>query len=225
MCDECAVELSEILSRQIKNYQAETDQYQQYLNSHPDQIDATFFQNLSNQLNEQEQLIHNLETEQQQTDLEIKSHLLKLAEIKIQEKEYFKKLNILDMEVREFDDQFESTNLQLKSAKERLDQLQNTNVYNDAFRIWHNGPFGTINDLRLGRLDNIEWQEINAGIGLAVLLLDSLAIKVGFVFKGYKLLPMGSVSKIEKIDGDRVSYGLYGSSDFTGLFSNRRYNR
>eukprot|EP00959_Pyramimonas_sp_CCMP1952_P076087 1590125-Pyramimonas_sp.AAC.1 len=30
--------------------------------------------------------------------------------------------------------------------------LRRTSVYNDAFHIWHSGPFGTINNFRLGRL-------------------------------------------------------------------------
>lgn len=33
-----------------------------------------------------------------------------------------------------------------------LDTLERTNVYNDAFCIGHDGVFGTINGLRLGRV-------------------------------------------------------------------------
>ncbi len=33
-----------------------------------------------------------------------------------------------------------------------LDSLERTNVYNDAFCIGHDGVFGTINGLRLGRV-------------------------------------------------------------------------
>jgi beclin 1 len=41
------------------------------------------------------------------------------------------------------------------------------NVANDAFHIWHSGPFGTINGFRLGRLsvEQVEWNEINAALG------------------------------------------------------------
>lgn len=35
-----------------------------------------------------------------------------------------------------------------------LERLQRTNVYNDAFCITHDGFFGVINGLRLGRLPN-----------------------------------------------------------------------
>jgi beclin 1 len=32
-----------------------------------------------------------------------------------------------------------------------LNQLKRTNVMNDAFYIWYDGPFGTINGFRLGK--------------------------------------------------------------------------
>jgi len=33
-----------------------------------------------------------------------------------------------------------------------LNHFHQINVFNDAFFVWHDGPFGTINGLRLGRL-------------------------------------------------------------------------
>ena len=36
-----------------------------------------------------------------------------------------------------------------------LEQLERTNVYNDAFCIGHDGVFGTINGLRLGRVSGV----------------------------------------------------------------------
>ena len=36
-----------------------------------------------------------------------------------------------------------------------LDKLGRTNVYNDAFCIGHDGVFGTINGLRLGRVPGV----------------------------------------------------------------------
>lgn len=58
-----------------------------------------------------------------------------------------------------------------------LKRLQQTNVYQDVFRIWHDGPFGTIGGFRLGRTNDVsvEWDEINAAWGQAVLLLHTLA--------------------------------------------------
>lgn len=58
-----------------------------------------------------------------------------------------------------------------------LERLQQTNVYQDVFRIWHDGPFGTIGGFRLGRTNDVsvEWDEINAAWGQAVLLLHTMA--------------------------------------------------
>jgi hypothetical protein len=42
----------------------------------------------------------------------------------------------------------------IESTCEARERLRHTNVYNDAFHIWHHGPFGTINNFRLGRLPN-----------------------------------------------------------------------
>lgn len=117
-----------------------------------------------------------------------------------------------------------------------LSKLSRTNVYNDAFCIGHDGVFGTINGLRLGRVPNVpvELSEINAAWGMTVLLLNTIARKVGFSFERYaywscpshqtygssfswKLVPMGSFSKIERIGGDKASYEL--SVDFRSTYS------
>ncbi len=41
-----------------------------------------------------------------------------------------------------------------------LDKLERTNVYNDAFCIGHEGVFGTINGLRLGRVGSVTVSQI-----------------------------------------------------------------
>jgi hypothetical protein len=55
--------------------------------------------------------------------------------------------------------------------------LRRTNVHADLFRIWFDGACGTISGLRLGRTAQqaVEWDEINAAWGQAVLLLATLA--------------------------------------------------
>lgn len=63
--------------------------------------------------------------------------------------------------------------------------LKRTNVYSDVFKIWWDGPFGTISGLRLGRTQQqeVSWDEINAAWGQAVLLLHTMA-KVGLAGAG-----------------------------------------
>ena len=43
----------------------------------------------------------------------------------------------------------------IEVAQSQLEMLKRTNVLNDAFHIWHDGDFGTINNFRLGRLPNV----------------------------------------------------------------------
>jgi len=108
-----------------------------------------------------------------------------------------------------------------------LDTLERTNVYNDAFCIGHDGVFGTINGLRLGRVSggHVEWTEINAAWGQALLLLYTIARKLDYTIENFRLVPMGSFSRIEKIS-DKSSYELYGSGDLHlgRLLHNRRFD-
>ncbi|KAJ9647658.1 Vacuolar protein sorting-associated protein atg6 [Knufia peltigerae] len=107
------------------------------------------------------------------------------------------------------DDRLHETTIRLFSLQEKyahdrqqLERLQRTNVYNDTFCISHDGSFGTINGLRLGRLpgQNVDWAEINAAWGQAILLLATVAERLKFSFQGYRLKPQGSTSRIEKLE-------------------------
>jgi len=102
-----------------------------------------------------------------------------------------------------------------------LEKLERTNVYNDAFCIGHDGVFGTINGLRLGRVPGVpvEWAEINAAWGQTLLLLYTIARKLDYTFDSYQLVPMGSFSRIEQ-------HELYGSGDLHigRLLHNRRFD-
>ncbi|KAF7315400.1 Glutamate-cysteine ligase catalytic subunit [Mycena indigotica] len=109
-----------------------------------------------------------------------------------------------------------------------LEKLERTNVYNDAFCIGHDGVFGTINGLRLGRVPGVpvEWAEINAAWGQSLLLLYTIARKLDCTFDNYRLVPMGSFSRIEKTTGDKASYELYSSGNLNmlQLLHNRRFD-
>ncbi|KZT42488.1 autophagy protein 6 [Sistotremastrum suecicum HHB10207 ss-3] len=109
-----------------------------------------------------------------------------------------------------------------------LEKLERTNVYNDAFCIGLDGVFGTINGLRLGRAGNVtvEWAEINAAWGQTLLLLYTIARKLDYEFENYRLVPLGSFSRIERIAGDKAIYELYGSGDLHigRILHNRRFD-
>ncbi|RMD40082.1 hypothetical protein DV735_g5066, partial [Chaetothyriales sp. CBS 134920] len=119
-----------------------------------------------------------------------------------EEQAFWASRNAFDEEMHLLNTELASLQLKFLHDEQQLEKLQRTNVYNDAFCIGHDGSFATINGLRLGRLPghNVEWAEINAGWGQTLLLLATVAERLGYEFQGYRLRPMGSTSRIEKLE-------------------------
>lgn len=141
-----------------------------------------------------------LEAEKAAVDEEIASLEEEARALDIEEEKFWRSRNDFAMKLAEFQNVRDSVNLQYDHDTQLLEKLQRTNVYNDTFCISHDGKFGTINGLRLGRLSNVpvDWPEINAAWGHTVLLLQTVADKLGFKFQNYELQPMGSTSRIIK---------------------------
>lgn len=110
----------------------------------------------------------------------------------------------------------------IEQAQNHINRLEKTNVFNDAFHIWTDGAFGTINGFRLGRLPNVavEWDEINAAFGLSCLLLHSMARICKFTFTQYTLKPMGSFPKV--LDSKGNVYELFGP---VSIISSHKYDK
>eukprot|EP00929_Paragymnodinium_shiwhaense_P021519 TRINITY_DN14013_c0_g4_i1.p1 TRINITY_DN14013_c0_g4~~TRINITY_DN14013_c0_g4_i1.p1 ORF type:complete len:458 (+),score=147.43 TRINITY_DN14013_c0_g4_i1:86-1459(+) len=109
-------------------------------------------------------------------------------------------------------------------ATAELNRLKRTNVLNDMFHISHEGPFGTINRLRLGKMppdQPVPWEEINAALGQACLLLDALLKKVGLQTQ-YRLRPRGSYSAIEA--GAQVLELHSSDGSLTRFFADRNFD-
>lgn len=119
-----------------------------------------------------------------------------------EEQKFWSERNTFAMKLADFQNIRDSINLQYDHDTQLLEKLQRTNVYNDTFCISHDGKFGTINGLRLGRLSNVpvDWPEINAAWGHTVLLLSTVAERLGYKFTNYELQPMGSTSRIIKYE-------------------------
>lgn len=66
----------------------------------------------------------------------------------------------------------------IEVSQAHLELLKRTNVLNDAFPIWHDGEFGTINNFRLGRLPKIPVREQSS----IFLLLENFIRPVNLVF-------------------------------------------
>lgn len=88
-----------------------------------------------------------------------------------------------------------------------------------------------MNDCRL-TFEKVEWPEINAAWGQTLLLLSTVAEKIKFTFEGYRLKPMGSASRIEKVEihhGEQTrvsSHELFSSGDLpiARMFAHRKFD-
>jgi beclin 1 len=146
--------------------------------------------------------LRKLEQEKLAVDEEIAQLEEESRALDIEEKKFWSERNDFARKLAEYQNVRDSVNLQYDHDSQLLEKLQRTNVYNDTFCISHDGKFGTINGLRLGRLSNVpvDWPEINAAWGHTILLLQTVADKLAFQFVGYDLQPMGSTSRIIKYE-------------------------
>jgi beclin 1 len=165
------------------------------------------------------QELKKLEQEKAAVDEEIAKLEDDAQALDIEEEKFWSERNAFAMKLAEFQNVRDSVNLQYDHDTQLLEKLQRTNVYNDTFCISHDGKFGTINGLRLGRLSNVpvDWPEINAAWGHTVLLLQTVADKLGFKFTSYDLQPMGSTSRIIKYDTPSTPSMSRNASNSTAL--------
>lgn len=144
-----------------------------------------------------------LEKEKAVLDDEIATLEAESLSLDEEEQAFWRSRNAFALTLSSFQNDRDALNAAYDHDAQQLERLQRTNVYNDTFCIGHDGFFGTINGLRLGRLpppQSVDWSEINAAWGTAALLLATVAEKLGFTFRGYKIKPMGSTSKIDKYE-------------------------
>lgn len=241
MCQECADMFQETINKHLSDATRERDAYVEFLKQRQAE-EAELGDDLPAILAKMEKEIDDMKLEEQkaiqelqQAELEQKELEKELArldeeakQLDKEETEFWQDYNTSQREMAQIKQERDSVRLKYEHDVKELERLQKTNVYNDTFCIGHEGYFGTINGLRLGRMPQypVDWSEINAAWGQTLLLLHTVATKLNFTFKGYRLIPMGSFSKIEKTDGDKGIYELYGSGDLHlgRLFQNRRFD-
>lgn len=159
-----------------------------------------------------------LEAEKATIDAEIVELETQSRELDQEEERFWRERNAFALELSEFQAARDALNTKYDHDSKQLERLQRTNVYNDTFCIGHDGYFGTMNGLRLGRLPSqpVEWSEINAAWGQTLLLLATVAEKLRFEFQGYVLHPMGSSSKIAKLEYSTQSPSQSTTSNHSG---------
>jgi beclin 1 len=150
------------------------------------------------------------------------------ARVKKAEFEIWHEANQFEIDAKSLKEERDALETKLERASTQLDLLRRTNVYNDAFHIWHDGPFGTINGFRLGRTSMVpvEWDEINAAWGMATLLLQSLANAMKIEFRSHALRPMGSFPAVCEINANTNTvsqcYDLFGP---VNIMTSHKYDR
>lgn len=146
--------------------------------------------------------LRQLEREKDALDAELLSLEEESRQLDAQEEAFWRERNAFASRLADFQNERDSINSKFDHDSRQLEKLQRSNVYNDTFCISHDGTFATINGLRLGRLSSkpVDWPEINAAWGHALLLLVTVADKLGYRFEGYEPQPMGSTSRIIRYD-------------------------
>ncbi|MBW0490768.1 hypothetical protein O181_030483 [Austropuccinia psidii MF-1] len=172
--------------------------------------------------------LEQIELECERIEAELQEIDQQEAELDIEEEQFWEDYNQYELDQMRLQSQFDSISTRYQSDRMELEKLNATNVYKDAFCIGCEAGVGTINGLRLGRLTDVpvEWVEINAAWGHTALLLQTICKRINFTLDGYRLIPMGSFSRIERTKGDKTCLELFGSDDFTlvRVLHNRRFD-
>ena len=154
-----------------------------------------------------------LEKEKATLDEEIAALEDESHQVDLDEEEFWRQRNGFSSKLADFQNERDSINAKFDHDSRLLEKLQRSNVYNDTFCISHDGTFATINGLRLGRMSSkpVDWPEINAAWGHALLLVVTVADKLGYKFDGYEPQPLGSTSKIVRFDQPLPATSRYGA--------------
>ena len=174
--------------------------------------------------------------EDQLKQLEVREELLKerikLVEseehdLDIKEADVYRKWLKMQMETLDKEEDVIAVDKQIAWYQSQLKKLRKTNIISELFFIWHEGPFGSINGLRLGKLPPerpVSWTEINAALGQVCLLFDVVIKKSNVPLGNFRLLPRGSYSAIIKKDDKSILELYTGEGGLARFFSGRKFD-
>ncbi|CAI9278103.1 unnamed protein product [Lactuca saligna] len=231
LCLECMRVLSDKLDKEVEEVNSDIKSYEaclQRLEGEPRNVlsEADFLREKLKIEEEERKLEAAIqETEKECTEVtgELKELELKSNRFKELEERYWHEFNNFQFQLISHQEERDAILAKIEVSQAHLELLKRTNVLNDAFPIWYDGEFGTINNFRLGRLPKIpvEWDEINAAWGQACLLLHTMAqyFRPKFQYR-IKILPMGSYPRI--MDSSNNTYELFGP---VNLFWSTRYDK
>ena len=227
ICVECTERLVEQLQKRLSNASRERDAYVDFLRQANSDIPTDEELQQARQdlkrIQEKERAafaeLQQLEKEKAAIEAEILDLDAQSYALDQKEESFWAERNAFSQKLSSLQSERDCVNNQYDHDSRQLERLRRANVYNDVFSIGHDGFFGTINGLRLGRLPDrpVDWSEINAAWGDTCLLVATVAEKLNYVFKGYELFPMGSSSRIRQYKAPRG--GLFPSDFDTAMIA------
>lgn len=150
-----------------------------------------------------------------------------VAQIDSMEAKYGAEFLRYQWDLAQHEEECAAVNASIQYVTQQLSRLKTTNVMNDTFHIGEDGPFGTINGFRLGRMapHKVSWDEINAAWGQVCLLMDIITTKGNFHLSQYRIIPRGSFSVVIRKQ-DQAQLELSGSEGGISIFfTGRRFDQ
>ncbi|XP_076933673.1 beclin-1-like protein isoform X1 [Bidens hawaiensis] len=231
LCLECMRVLSDKLDKEVEDVNTDIKAYKaclQRLEGEPRNLlsEADFLREklkIEEEERKLEAAIQETEKQCSQVTGELKELEIKSNRFKELEERYWHEFNNFQFQLISHQEERDAILAKIEVSQAHLELLKRTNVLNDAFPIWYDGEFGTINNFRLGRLPKIpvEWDEINAAWGQACFLLHTMSqyFRPKYQYR-IKILPMGSYPRI--MDSSNNTYELFGP---VNLFWSTRYDK
>ncbi|XVE77272.1 hypothetical protein DITRI_Ditri13aG0048900 [Diplodiscus trichospermus] len=231
LCLECMRLLFDKLDKEVEDVTRDIEAYEaclQRLEGKPrDVLSEANFRKEKLKIEEEERKLEAAIKEIGKQNAEVNAELKELEQksnpFKELEERYWQEFNNFQFQLIAHQEERDAILAKTEVSQAHLELLKQTTVLNDAFPIWHDGEFGTINNFRLGQLPKIpvEWDEINAAWGQACLLLHTMCqyFRPKFHYR-IKIIPMGSYPRI--MDNNNNTYDLFGP---VNLFWSTRYDK
>lgn len=176
------------------------------------------------------------DTEEAKLHAELRNARKEDETLEQQETDFWRDYHAATAELAQCESDVAKADAQVRNDNEMLAHLEQSDAYTDVFCIEQDSRgMASINGLRLGRLsssqastagDQVDWPEINAAWGQTAFLLTVLARKLALQFTAYRIHPRGSFSTVERLEPDKATYELYGTSEWQlgRLLHSRRFD-
>ncbi|GMS96981.1 hypothetical protein PENTCL1PPCAC_19156 [Pristionchus entomophagus] len=230
VCKECADALQSGMMRQLESLEDDCLKYDNLikdLNSRYSNINVAEYKAKIEKLKRDEQDLTSelkaLILEEEKVDRELAAEKRALEQTSEQEEELWARLRDYHTYMIKNDQDVREMNMEIRYIDSQLRMLSRTSVLSLAFPIelYQSSPaslpIGCINGFRLGRLPDvqIDWPEINAAWGQALLLLDILMKRAHCALPGVEFVTLHSSSAIRVERGATVKeYPLHATGSW-----------